>query len=260
MSIESVLNCTKQWTAKHSPELLVAFGITSMVSAVAFSIKATPKAVAILEKMDEEATEEEPVEPVDKAKAVIPIYIPTIIATGVGIACIIGASRINMHRNAVLAAAYTMSETTLAKYSDKIIEEFGKEKADEIRKATEIETMKDNPPPKEVCSFQNAQVSDIMSKKLFFETLSGRYFYSSVDNIKKAENEFNRLMRDECFMSMNDWFDMIGLDSTSLGDDLGWNIDTEGYVDLTYTSKLDENLNSAIVIGYTKLPKPLHSY
>lgn len=257
MSIKTVLNSTKQWTAKHSPELLVAFGITSMVSAVFFAIKATPKAVDILDKMEEEATEEEPVEPIDKVKAVAPVYIPTIVATGVGIACIIGASRIHLHRNAVLAAAYTMSETTLTKYSDKIIEEFGKEKADEIRKAADVETMRDNPPPKDVRPMPG---SDILSQKLFFETLSGRYFYSSVDNIKKAENEFNRIMRDECFMSMNDWFDMIGLETTSLGDDLGWNIDTEGYVDLTFTSKLDENLNSAVVIGYVTLPRPLRNY
>lgn len=240
---------------KYSPELLTLCGVVSMSSAIVFAVRATPK---VMRAIDTEATtKNEALTTPEIVRVAAPYYIPTVIATGVGIACIFGASRINMQRNAALAAAYTMSETALKSYTAKTEEVVGKEKADEIRKAADIESMKVHSKPVET-EIKNNSVS-YTSRILCYDSLTGRYFYSSKDIINRSLNEFNRLMRDECYMTLNDWFDMLGLDHTAIGDDLGWSME-RGYVEIAYTSKLDDDANPTLVIGYIEPPKPLHDY
>ena len=51
-----------------------------------------------------------------------------------------------------------------------------------------------------------------------FDSLSGRYFTATKNQIDKAVNEFNRQLRDDMRNSLNEWYDMIGLDQNKLGD------------------------------------------
>lgn len=255
MKFVKLINAFKDATVKHSPEILVAVGIASMVSATVFAIQDTPKVMKLIAEKEE--TQTEPLEIEDKIKIVVPGYLRTIVASGVGVACIIGASSIRLHRNAVLTAAYTMSETALKNYTKKAEEIVGKEKADEIREKAQADAQLAVPQPVKAKSNDIVIIDDDCIK--CYDSLTGRYFPSNKNLIEKAVNEMNRLMRDECFMSENDWFNMIGLDSVLLGDDLGWSIDT-GYLDISYSSRLDEKGNPALVVGYVQLPRPLHSY
>ena len=255
MKFVKLINAFKDATVKHSPEILVAVGIASMVSATVFAIQDTPKVMKLIAEKEEAQTK--PLEIEDKVKIMVPGYVRTIVASGVGVACIIGASSIRLHRNAVLTAAYTMSETALKNYTKKAEEIVGKEKADQIRKEAQADmTM---PVPQVVkTSGDDIVITDTECIKCY-DSLTGRYFPSNRNRLEKAVNELNRLMRDERFMSENDWFSMIGLDTVVLGDDLGWSIDT-GYLDISYSSRLDEHGNPALVIGYVQLPRPIHSY
>lgn len=255
MKFAKLINTFKDATVKHSPEILVAVGIASMVSATVFAIQDTPKVMKLIAEKEE--TQTEPLEIEDKVKIMVPGYIRTIVASGVGVACIIGASSIRLHRNAVLTAAYTMSETALKNYTKKAEEIVGKEKADEIREKAQADAQLAVPQPVKAKSNDIVIIDDDWIK--CYDSLTGRYFPSNKNRLEKAVNEMNRLMRDECFMSENDWFNMIGLDSVLLGDDLGWSIDT-GYLDISYSSRLDEKGNPALVVGYVQLPRPLHSY
>lgn len=255
MKFAKLINTFKDATVKHSPEILVAVGIASMVSATVFAIQDTPKVMKLIAEKEE--TQTEPLEIEDKVKIIVPGYIRTIVASGVGVACIVGASSIRLHRNAVLTAAYTMSETALKNYTKKAEEIVGKEKADEILEKAQADAQLAVPQPVKAKSNDIVIIDDDCIK--CYDSLTGRYFPSNKNRLEKAVNEMNRLMRDECFMSENDWFSMIGLDSVLLGDDLGWSIDT-GYLDISYSSRLDEKGNPALVVGYVQLPRPLHSY
>lgn len=255
MKLNSLINRIKDETVKRSPEILVAAGIASMISATVFAIQDTPKVTKLLK--DKEETKKAPLETEEKVKIIVPGYLRTIVASGIGVACIVGASSIRLHRNAVLTAAYTMSETALKNYTKKAEEIVGKEKADEIREKAQADAQLAVPQPVKAKSNDVIIIDDDCIK--CYDSLTGRYFPSNKNLIEKAVNEMNRLMRDECFMSENDWFNMIGLDSVLLGDDLGWSIDT-GYLDISYSSRLDEKGNPALVIGYVQLPRPLHSY
>ena len=85
---------------------------------------------------------------------------------------------------------------------------------------------------------------------LCYDVLSGRYFKSKIDKIKKAENDLNRRMRDEMYISLNEFYYEIGLPSIKIGEDIGWNIDREGYIDLRFSSQLNDNDEPVFVIDY----------
>ena len=70
-------------------------------------------------------------------------------------------------------------------------------------------------------------------------------------------NDLNRRMRDEMFISLNDFYcaiDNPDLGPTKLGDMLGWNID-KGYIDLNFSSQLTTDGTPCLVLDYTVVPE-----
>lgn len=61
-------------------------------------------------------------------------------------------------------------------------------------------------------------------------------------------------MLDETYISLNDFYYEIGLRNTSIGDDIGWNIN-EGFIDLYFSSQLDEENVPCIVLNYQLAPR-----
>lgn len=232
---------------KHSPEILVGLGITGMVSAVVFAVHATPKAMVLLEEKKQELGVEK-LDAKEIIKTAAPVYIPTMASFAVSTACIIGASHENARRNAALTAAYTLSETTLKTYRDKVLETVGEEKEREIRQAAAIEQQAKTSEEKTVIVERGNA-----GRLKCYETLSGRYFVSSKTLIDKAVNELNRQMMSDCTVSLNDWYDLLGLDQVRAGDLLGWDVD-RGFVETCYSSRLDEEGEPCLVLHYVEPP------
>ena len=247
MKLKALANALWMGAKKHSPEILVGLGIAGAASSVIFAIKATPKAVILLDEKKKELGVEK-LEAKEIIKTAAPVYIPTAVSFAVSTACIIGASSVNARRNAALTAAYTLSESTLRTYRDKVLETVGEDKEREIRQAAAIEQQQKTPEPK------NLIVNNAAGQIKCFESLTGRYFVSSRNQIDKAVNEFNRQLRDSMTISMNDWFDLLGLDHVVAGDILSWDID-RGYVETCYSSKLDDDGMPCLVVGYVEPPR-----
>jgi predicted metal-dependent phosphotriesterase family hydrolase len=162
--------------------------------------------------------------------------------------CIIGASSVNTRRNAALATAYSLSESAFKEYREKVVENIGDKKEQTIKDAIAKEKIEKNP-------VQNTEV--ILTGKgetLCYDVVSGRYFKSDIDRLKKAENKLNRQMRDEMYISLNDFYYEIGLDNIKVGDNLGWNID-DGYIDLRFSSQLATDGTPCLVIDYGYGPR-----
>jgi hypothetical protein len=69
---------------------------------------------------------------------------------------------------------------------------------------------------------------------LFFDPLSHRYFYSSIEKIRRAENKLNKEINTDPFgagRTINDFYDEIGIPNTATGDALGWNLNV-GLIDI----------------------------
>lgn len=246
MNIKTMAKSVWAGAKKHSPEILIGMGIAGAASSVIFAIKATPKAMILLEEKRQELGVEK-LEAKEIIKTAAPVYIPTAVSFGVSVACIVGASSVNARRNAALTAAYTLSESTLRTYRDKVLETVGEDKEREIRQKAAIEQQQSTPEP------QTLVVSSAAGQLKCFDSLSGRYFVSTKNEIDKAVNEFNRQLRDDMRISLNDWYDLIGLDTNKLGDMLGWDIE-RGYVETCYASRLDEDGLPCLVVNYVEPP------
>ena len=264
LNASKLLKTVKSSMVKHSPEILVGIGIAGMVTTGVMAVKATPKALQLIEQekerknkeLMEEAKEKEKKEcrqiskmkPVDVVKIAWKPYIPTAVTGALSIACLIGASSVSAKRNAALAAAYSLSGTALTEYREKVIETVGEKKEQIIRDKVAKEKLEKDPIG---CSevFVTGK-----GEALCYDSASGRYFKSDIDRIKKAENELNRNLISEMYISLNEFYEELGLRPVELGDMLGWNVD-DGLIDICFSSQLAEDGTPCLVIQYTVAPR-----
>lgn len=232
---------------KHSPEILTGIGIAGMITTTVMAVRATPKALILIEERKEEIGVEK-LEAIDMVKTAWACYIPAAITGALSVACLIGASSVNARRNAALATAYTLSESALKDYQGKVIEMFGEKKNEAVKDAVAKDKVEKNPVvTREVIITEKGNT-------LCYDAISGRYFKSDIEKIKKAECELNRQMLDDMYVSLNDFYYEIGLDSVKLGDELGWNVDN-GYIDLSFSSQLASDGIPCLVIDYSVAPR-----
>lgn len=231
---------------KNSSQILTGIGIAGMVTTAVMTAKATPKALQLIE--EKKAEKNDNLTPVETVKAAWTCYIPAAIIGGMSIACLIGASSVNVRRNTALATAYALSESTLKEYQEKVIEEIGEKKEREVRDKIAKDQV-DKHPVK-----QSEVIVTERGNTLCFEKLSGRYFYSDIEKLRQAVNELNRQMRYDMYISLNEFYYAIGLEGSEVGDLLGWNID-KGYIDLDFSSQLTPDGKPCLVVSYTQLPQ-----
>ena len=237
---------TKGYLTKHSPEILTGIGITGMITTTVLAVKATPKALELIEEAEYNGMGELTI--VDKVKVAWKPYIPAAVLCVASTSCLIGASAVNHKRNAALATAYALSEKTLVRYRDKVIETIGEKKEKEIREKVAQDEVNNKP----ISSSQVIVTSG--GNTLFMDSVSGRPFRSSMDKINKIVNELNRRMNYENYISLDDFYSEIGLAPTSTSSYLGWNLDS-GHIELDISTCLADNDEPCIYLGYTVAPR-----
>jgi hypothetical protein len=238
---------------KHQPEILTGIGIAGMITTTIMAVRATPKALDIMaEVKDIHANDtDKKAYAKDIITKVVPIYIPSAIVGGMSIGLVIGASAINAKRNAALATAYAISESALKTYQEKVIETVGEKKEQTIREAVAKDTIEKNP-------IGNKEIIIVGADEVrCIDAISGRRFKSSVQKIQNVENELNRRIISEMYISLNDLYDELGLAHTPIGDDLGWNIDwlDKDMIKLATSTAMDEDGVPCLVMDYRITPK-----
>ena len=244
-NLASIAKSVRTAMKKHSPEILTGIGIAGMITTTAMAVKATPKALILIEEKKDEL-EADILSGKEIVKVAWPCYIPAVVVGSISVFCLIGASSTNLRRNTALAAAYTLSESTLKEYQEKVVETIGERKERDIRAHVSKEKMVKNP-------IREVILTEKGGNTICYDVISGRYFKSDRDAISRIVNELNRQMRDEMYVTLNDFYYELGLDSTKMGNDLGWNID-KGYIDLAFSSHLDANGTPCLVIDYRVAP------
>lgn len=248
LNLANLMSNTRQFANKHSPEILTGIGIAGMVTTTVLAVRATPKALELLEEKKNEDWVDE-LSPLEVVKTAWKPYVPAAVTGIASVACLIGASSVNAKRNAALATAYKLSETALTEYREKVIETIGEKKEKTVRDKVAEERVKKNPVSKSEVIVTNNGTT------LCFDPISARYFKSSIDKIKRAENELNKQMLHDIsgYVSLNEFYDELGLDHTSVGDDLGWNVDR--LIDISFSSQLNDNGEPSVVLDYLVAPK-----
>lgn len=235
---------------RRSPELLVVLGVVGFVGTVVMAVKTTPKAQEIIRR--EERRKNGPLTTGEKVAATWKIYVPTAVTGLASMACVLGGTATNCKRNAALAAAYATSESTMRLYREKVIETLGEKKEQIVRDEVAKEQIRRDP-------VQNKQVIITpRGKTLCYDPLSGRYFESDIETIKKAIEELNKKLRNEMYVSLNEYYALIDIPPVKMGDVVGWSVDDHP-LDPYYTSQLASDDRPCFVIDLDA-PYPRRSY
>ena len=246
-NLSKMFKDVKNVVGKHSPEILTGIGITGMVTTVVLAVKATPKALDLIAEAEDEKDDQ--LTKLEVVKAAWKPYIPVAISGAVSVACIVGATSVNARRNAALATAYKIAETSLHEYREKVIETIGEKKETAIRdKVSKAHIEKNQLGSSEIIITEKGDT-------LCFDVISGRYFKSDIDKLKRVENELNALLLSQDYISLNEFYDEVGISHTSIGDELGWNIGRDGLIKLHFSSQISENGTPCIVVDYSVAPR-----
>ena len=234
--IKEFISNTQHSISKHTPAILTGIGVAGTITTVVLAVKATPKALELIEKEKEcqnqllllEASQHKQehcnqinqLTPIEVVKATWQCYIPAVVTGVASVACLIGASSVHTKRNAALATVYKIAETARNEYRDAVIETVGEKKEQAIKDKIAEKHVKENPPMN-----SNTVIVTPKGDTLCYEHISGRYFRSSVDAINKAENAINRKLLAYDYASLNELYLELGMEPLNMvGNDLGWNI------------------------------------
>lgn len=226
-------------------------GLASMACSVISAARSTPKYKLILDdiKIDNEGV----ITTGDKIKAGVKSYLPAILFFIGGTACIINGNWIYKSRLTSVMTALSLAENKLDKTTAKIVEKFGEEKCEEVRNEiaeddfNSIPNVNDN-----ICNVR--KVGD----ELCFDSFSGRPFWSTVNKIEHAVNEINNMLLRSPFcgetVTLNDFYDELGLPRIEVGGYLGWNYSHDGLIEVRETPRFNEKGQPFILVEFAVNP------
>lgn len=238
-------------TKKHSPEILLTLGIAGCISSTILAVKATPKALMLIEEEKIERRrndEDDNLKPIEVVKAAWKPYIPAVVTGATSIACLVGSHSIHSRRNAAIATAYKLTETAFHEYRDAVVEQIGEKKEQIVQDKIAEKKIRENPVEnKEVIITGSGDV-------LFYDTISSRYFTNTLEGVRKVINDMNAQLLSQDYISLNEFYYDLGLDSTAMGDELGWNT-LYGLMDISFSSQITKDGRPAIVLNYRVAPR-----
>ena len=246
LNLPKILSDVKLSTSKHAPQILVGLGVAGSIAATVFAIKATPKAIKLVEERKEKENKEH-LTPLETIETTWKCYVPSAVILLTSAACTIGSCSMSTKRYAALTAAYKIAETTYNDYHEKVVETIGEEKNKEIKDSIAKERVISTPPSK-------SKVIDTgRGNVLCLDSLSGRYFRSSSNAIIEAQNLINKKLNSNLYVSLNELYDELGLERTLLGDELGWS-STGILLDLSNFDSEIVGGEPVLVVNYNRLP------
>ena len=204
--MNNLLNKSAFFIKRNSSNILTAIGGAGVVVTAVMAVKATPKALYLLE--DAEAEKGEELTKFETFKTAAPVYIPSVLMGATTVACIFGANILNKRHQASLMSAYAVLNNSYKEYKNKVKEMYGEDDALDI----ENEIAKDH--------YVDVPVTE--NKELFYDAYSKRYFESTTNEVQAAEYELNRHLVNCDYVLLSHWYEFLGLEPIEAYDALGW--------------------------------------
>ena len=241
---------SKLFVKRNSSTILTVLGGAGVVATSIMAVKATPKALTLLEQAKEEKGEA--LTELEVVQTVAPVYIPTIIVGASTIACIISANILNKRHQASIAGAYALVDSSFKEYKKKLKELYGEETHNEVINAIAVEKAEDMYIRNAyMCGTCDLGVEDSGSEpRLFYDMHSGRYFESTIEQVLNAEYHLNRNYVLRGFAYLNELYEFLGIEETDYGSVLGWAPNDDGMYWIEFDHRkaiLDDGLEVYII-------------
>lgn len=204
---------------KYSPMILTTLGAVGVVTTSIFASKATLKAKKIIDQYEENNECKLTIKDntVDIIKMVWKPYIPVIISGLASISCIYGAHFLNKKTQASIMSAYALLSEQYKEYIEKSKHIYGEEAEKHIK--SEVAKSK----------YDTTSINVDTDEHLFFDYQSMRYFETTFDNLKRAEDFVNQEYAGSGYVHLNTFYEALGIDKLeNFGDSMGWCDDGNG--------------------------------
>lgn len=206
--MNALVQRSKLFLSRNGSTILTCLGGVGVVATTVTAVTATPKALQLLNKAEEEKGEKLTV--LEVVQTAAPVYIPTVLLGASTLACIFGANILSKRRQASLASAYALIDTSYKEYKKKVIELYGEDADKEVRE----EIAKDK--------YDEIEMSLSDGKQLFYDEFSGRYFESTFAEVQRAEYHLNRNLQLSGYACLNEFYDLLRIEEVPGGDEIGW--------------------------------------
>lgn len=236
---------------ENSRTILTGVGVVGTVSTAYLSGRASFKAARLIDQEKQTLEHENGRGDIEvtwpaKIKLVWRLYIPPGAVCLTTVTCIIVANKIASKKIAALALASGISERALQEYKAKVIEKLGERQDTKIRDEIAQERVSEHPlGSKEIILAGTGEV-------LCFDLATGRYFQSTVEEIKRAENKINHQLNNFMYCSASEFYEEIGLAPTTYTDNVGWNANK--HVEVKFSSVLSPDGRPCLAIDFETPP------
>lgn len=256
-SLVDLAKKAEKFAVDNSPLILTTVGVTGVVATAFLTGKASFKAAEVIEKEEQKLRLNSADIPrpaltnMDKVKLTWLFYVPPFVTGTLTCAAVVGANKIGTSRAAAMAAAFTVSEKAFGEYKEKVKEKFSEAKETQVRDAVAQDRVTKNPPPDDHLI---VVAGGSMGDQLFLDSWGGRYFKSSMEDVRQAVNLTNQKAITEDYASLNDFYDFVGLEQTVGGAEVGWRVDQK-LLDVSFHPVMsDDGKRSVISIDYNVSP------
>lgn len=243
---------------ENATTILTAVGVVGTVTTAVLAGRASFKAADIIR--DEELSHIHPegvedaidehtwgLSATERVRLTWPLFVPPVIVGAGTITAIIFAHKMNAQKAAALAAAYGLAQGHLEEYKTKVAEKLTPKKVQDIDDELAQDRVNRTPVPNNLIIVSGGEV-------LCCDEPNGRYFKSTMDAIKKAENSTNAEILNHGFASASHFYAELGLPATSWTDNVGWN--TDQLLDLKISTVMaPDEVTPCIAIDFRNLPK-----
>lgn len=239
-------------TIDHSPTILTSIGVAGVVSTAVLAAKASFRAARMIDDNegpngDSIAVDEKELIR-ERIVLVWKLYIPAMTTGAASIACIIGANAVGARRAAGLAAAYTLAEKGFDDYKAKVVERLGEKKEEAVRAEVAQDRLND-------LDLSEAELAAFGDHDMCFDTFSCLPFTGSVEGIRAAVNSFNKMVLDDGYGCLADFYRMLDtIEVPAYTENIGWNSDR--LMDVGFSTTLLHGTKPVITISYRHDPMP----
>ena len=247
--MNSLLSKSQLFLKRNSSTILTCVGAAGVIATTITAVKATPKALVLLENAKKEKGEE--LTRLEKVKIAGPVYIPTAVLGMTTLACVFGANFLNQRTQASLMSAYALIDSGYKDYRKKVDELYGNDAGNQVKAGIVKDKYETEPVP---------PVED--GKLLYYDYYSEQYFNATPYQVSRAEYEVNRsLIMDDC-VYLNEWYTNLGLEPLDHGYDFGWstcaNSDTywQTWIDFHHQKVVMDDGLECIIISFMQDPYP----
>lgn len=213
--MNNLLNSSKLFVKRNASTILTCIGGAGVIATTVSAVKATPKALELIDQAEEVKGEE--LTKVETVQVTWPVYIPTLVYGATTLACIFGANMLSQKGQASLMSAYALIDNSYKEYKKKVEELYGEDADGEIRGSIAND------------KYKAADIPEGDGKELFFDEFSGRFFRSTIEEVQRAEYEINRDIFMRSWATINDFYDYLKIPFIDGGDEIGWSPDMNEY-------------------------------